>query len=716
MHTIVAPLIAGLAFALVSGGASAATIDVTVLDEGQPVAGADVQVWAEQSNPFPDLECAGRFAGLYQLNCTCDPAWGLLRTRLSAPPPAALGHGVTDAQGRATLSGPWAPRDVLIVSGAHGQGAAYDVVPGEVPARIDLSPSASFAIEIDATAGHPYRGPPLQASLVADQTGQRWPVEVHGAQVQVSGLPRGTYQLILHNDATGARGIADFDQDGVEQTVRSRWGSNRLPDPPRMTLAPADALRVSIATEGGPWQLELFSAGCRVKEAVETNQLVTVSRVDRSWFTVSVHDQQGHTVLRTSGPVADPLRLEVVPSFFVTGALLRNGHPVEGSVREPNPSEPSKQIMGVGHGDGGFEMGPLSAGPHHLVAQAGGSSEEVAADVVLPRDTDAGPLLFSFADGIDLHGRLRRPDGSPVGLGWIRLERTTDGGRQALSGGVDEQGRFTLLGVAPGKWHLEAGTAGFEMTQLEYTADPDVPNLDVTLTPYSALHGVVRWKGSPPPFQVKVEMEPVPPTSQGRATLAAVRATGRFEFNQPVPAGHYRLTAKPTAPDAPPVAAHLEVEVTSEPHAPLLVDLSAAPQLRGQVVDEHDRPVAGAEVWCDALDAPPSARPRNPYLPDPPRSAITDGKGAFTLPGVDDLSQPLWAAKAGYDLRRPRATHGTDTRIRLAMTRLPTFSGQVVDAKGRPIPSFRIGPQRLARRTGASSSPPSETLRRRRWR
>jgi hypothetical protein len=107
--------------------------------------------------------------------------------------------------------------------------------------------------------------------------------------------------------------------------------------------------------------------------------------------------------------------------------------------------------------------------------------------------------------------------------------------------------------------------------------------------------------------------------------------------------------------------------------------LHAARKLLVDVVDERDRPLAGAEIELQASDALPFR-------------ATTDVHGRATL---DRLAAPPWAADVsarGYEVVHrtlPRGNQG-DAPLRVTLRKLAILTASVVDLEGKPKPHAKV--------------------------
>ncbi len=159
-----------------------------------------------------------------------------------------------------------------------------------------------------------------------------------------------------------------------------------------------------------------------------------------------------------------------------------------------------------------------------------------------------------------------------------------------------------------------------------------------------------------------------------------------------VPAGSYRITCAPEGyqPKGPKSFRVLAAEVVA-----VDIDLVAAPDLGGQVVDETGAPIAGATVSAQAgVFTTMGQLPRsNLGSPGDSRSAQTDGNGRFVLRGVPPGRLQLHARANGY-LSGGEMFDGPDgvgaSDLTLTLIRGGVIEGHVLLANGEPAAEVHV--------------------------
>ncbi len=152
-------------------------------------------------------------------------------------------------------------------------------------------------------------------------------------------------------------------------------------------------------------------------------------------------------------------------------------------------------------------------------------------------------------------------------------------------------------------------------------------------------------------------------------------------------------TEQPTAPRVAAPVEHAELDGPSAPGATRLAHDGPTYQVKGRVVDDAQRPLAGVSVQ---LRAPHTLLPpweEGERTPPAAGGATTDAEGRFALNGVAPGTQRIALRKSGFapfdkaDLAVPAADHDLGD---LAMSLGVIVEGRVVDHIGRPVAGARI--------------------------
>ncbi len=230
---------------------------------------------------------------------------------------------------------------------------------------------------------------------------------------------------------------------------------------------------------------------------------------------------------------------------------------------------------------------------------------------------------------------------------------------------ADGEGRFEFVGVASGRYFLNAQLTGYARPStrnppfpLVVTDGEPVPNVELRLGQSAGLSGRVLTSEGRPAHGVAIYVrrkEPGPPGARTRmspVSNAYADREGAFRVDDLAPGDYYLQAVVPVVPAPGPAltlagsAIHVPTYFpgTTAADAALPVAavkgvttdigrlqmLSAAAfQVTGTVVDAEGRPVAGAMVRLVPADAPAGALPMSPR----PRM-LTPPDGAFLLEGV----------------------------------------------------------------------------------
>jgi hypothetical protein len=161
---------------------------------------------------------------------------------------------------------------------------------------------------------------------------------------------------------------------------------------------------------------------------------------------------------------------------------------------------------------------------------------------------------------------------------------------------------------------------------------------------------------------------------------------GAFAFAD-LAAGRLRITVSKEGYAPTEVWAQIGEDATADrPTDVGAIDLQAAGEVTGQVVDENDDPVPGARV---ARDAVPSYLPLGPL---PPGIVVTDREGRFTLGGLPEGNVILEAYTADRGRAQsepiPVRADRTTSRVKIA---LPPRDDEKKDPKGTGSVAITLG-------------------------
>ncbi len=248
---------------------------------------------------------------------------------------------------------------------------------------------------------------------------------------------------------------------------------------------------------------------------------------------------------------------------------------------------------------------------------------------------------------------------------------------------TDARGGFSFAGLSPAKVELEISAVGF--------LDRSVPTLDlsgcetrfelgeIVLATGAEISGLATDRLGRPVAGAYVGGRSVEPESRARWTTSA--ADGRFSLRG-LPHG------QPVTLRASRKGYFMGEVVTVEPPFPTPVTLTLErfadlPEVVGQTVDAHGRPVAGAN-----LNIQKSRVGEGLYGSPVHESSFSksDADGRFALLGVTVPSFTVQASAEGFqDAKVEIADYRPGSEVVLILEPSARVEGTVLDARGRPV-------------------------------
>ncbi|HEX5498709.1 MAG TPA: carboxypeptidase-like regulatory domain-containing protein, partial [Thermomicrobiales bacterium] len=363
--------------------------------------------------------------------------------------------------------------------------------------------------------------------------------------------------------------------------------------------------------------------------------------------------------------------------------------------------------------DGTYTITALAPGSYRVRASAAGLPQRYynntydvnTAQVVSASDgTTTSGIDITLEPGGSISGVIRDHDGSPIAGARVEADDTACCGTGSATSAVD--GTYTISGLAPGAYRVEASAAGLPGRYYNNTYDINVAQLvdaatgvtttgiDITLEPGGSISGVIRDSIGNPIAGANVQAQgAVVCCPYGSATTAA---DGTYTITG-LSAGSYHVNASaPTFAsryydgtyDASAAAA---VIVTAGGTTPAIdISLEPAGSISGTVRDSQGNPLAGASLFASADTCCAGA------------FATSAADGSYTLTGLPPGSFRVQASAFGYvGVYYDNADFGgatlvavtsgnTTSNIDFALQRGGSITGVVKDDIGNPIANASI--------------------------
>lgn len=279
-----------------------------------------------------------------------------------------------------------------------------------------------------------------------------------------------------------------------------------------------------------------------------------------------------------------------------------------------------------------------------------------------------------------------------------------------IEGVTDAEGAFDLYGVPPGTGYA-LSAAGRDMALEERygidVVEGRVTDVDIVGHPGAYVSGQVfdpqgRPVAAASVAMVYLDVSRVLFSADGRAEPILTDADGRFAV-QHVAAGRIGFIAA-TDGYAPSEIVDLTV-VDNGRYDDLRFVLGDGAAVTGLVVDDQDKPVAGALVEVRPFEQPRDADVLKLVLKVRNVVAETDAEGRFVARGIDAQRVFLQASKAGY-VTELRFNVKAEGEQRIVLTRGVTVKGRVLGPDDKPVARFSVDTRsRTVRPADAAASP-----------
>lgn len=391
--------------------------------------------------------------------------------------------------------------------------------------------------------------------------------------------------------------------------------------------------------------------------------------------------------------------LALTPAAAIRGQVIdAQGAPLAGVALSAAPEiRPglSAVVMDRASSDaaGRFELRRMRAGRgYELRASQAGYLPVVAQALVPEPAREALPLKIVLMPARAVQGRVQDAAGRPIVSAEISLRASGEPGGQKLSGEAprsDEKGRFLVAEIPANPLDFTVRKQGYAPAFIRgVRVPPGAGAADlgiVVLRPGARLAGRVTDRGGRPIAGAEIfRVENLRNVDQMSIRLESDQADaqanldGRFSLAD-LPAGspvHLLVRARGYLPAG--------VRGALAPNRePLAIRLEAAALLRGRMIDEERRSVAGARLELVVKTERPVVR-----------LAVSDRDGHFEFPDAPRGSGALSVTAQGFvpiedlDITLPRPEPGGE--LTLALQRGAMLSGRISLTDGTPVFGARV--------------------------
>lgn len=629
--------------------------------------------------------------------------------------------GVTDGDGRLTVTAPCREPWTLTIHGADGASAQTRLIPP--PSAASEAPPVQKVV----------LAPPVKwvGRVLAAETRQ----PLAGAFVWVSGNPagfvrtdaRGSYQISLPAGAAGSpppsfnAGLPDYFRS-TEPAMAAAPAAGAVAAPTLLLKATAALAGVVVDRQGKP----IAGAEVNAEEAAAVGprafprQFVTSD--DQGAFRIRVMPGKSYTLravharfapakLVVAGRLAplatrSGIRLTMEPGLAAFGKVVDGEQkPVAGAELTLSPVEPgaarrfvflgfppAESYSAVSAGDGSFQLEHLPAGRFDLAAKAEGYAPLTVRGLTLgerPEAKDLGTMVL--VPGAVLEGVVVDGKGRPLSGAAVWAQKSAGAGMSPIGDvprdpGVREvrtksDGRFTLDDLTPGEAvDLSVRLAGYLAGSQPRLAVPHEGLVRVVLELAARVSGRVVDEASEPVGGATVSVQAV---GGGLAGLVAGRlgtsdAEGRFQVDD-LGVGKRTVTAEAAGfLDSEPRVIEL---VNGQEIADLELVLTRGAALEGVVTLPGGVPATGAQVALGGGNAEIAG-----VVFIGASGTPTDGDGHYRIEGVKEGPQSVEAELPGYRrAAKDLEVHGGTNRLDFQLGEGFTISGRVIDPSGRPV-------------------------------
>ena len=630
---------------------------------------------------------------------------GMMSVRFSSDEPA---DAKTDARGRFAVDDllPGQPVNLTVIKKGYASKSVANLLPPpEEPLEIVLLTAARLKGQVVDRQGEPIQGAHVMARpddrmMMAGGTAVHhrrpaWANTGEDGSFVIEDVEPGTLQVTAR-----AKGYQQSIQAGVELPAGGEVEIDFALEEGAIiegTVTMSDGEPVVQASINVSEPVDRFSGRNAVSASgqtdIEGRYRLTESPIGPA--TITVYHEQGRQLQKS---------IEVEPGTNVVDLVLERGFEISGQVVDPDGNPMHGAILGVQQvvqpgemsfsfgveshatsgGDGTFKLTGVKAGKYTVTATRDGYAPAHARDIEV--SSDVSGLLLELSRGATLKGRV-------LGLDFDELGTLTLVGFSQHSGmhqgQVDFEGEYAFENLGPGQWHIQAQVASSgRSANLQVEMPEGVPEVvkDIEFGTGFTLTGIVLDGGQP-----LVGINVAANGATGTSGHAVTDSDGRFRIEN-LKAGSYHFMVMSGMG-----LQHSEALELVGDHE-LRVELATG-SLAGFVLDTEGRPLAGAAVRMEQLDATDMAASMRFAFSN---RAESDSRGFFQVPRVRQGTWRVIVTKAGYSPGETTVAVAVgaspEVEVRLAPTdgvsfavvlgsgaALPAVQVTILDGAGRPL-------------------------------
>ncbi|MFO7564230.1 MAG: carboxypeptidase regulatory-like domain-containing protein [Enhygromyxa sp.] len=406
------------------------------------------------------------------------------------------------------------------------------------------------------------------------------------------------------------------------------------------------------------------------------------------------------------------VELFLTPESVLVGevVLADSGEPVEGAVVSIGFRGSGNQARTDARGR--FRIDRLEPGTYKPSARTEELYGQTAEQVHLGFGQVSDPIVIRVHPAVFVEGTVVvAGTDRPCTDGWVRLDNE---GVNSEWTRIDEEGHVEFRGVLPGEYQVSVSCTG-HISEDEYDKlVVGTESLSVVWEVREGLtiRGEVVDESGRPLERVGVSAQPVVDSDAARAQVTGARqrseSDGSFELAGLLP-GRYEVNAGGWREPGPLEPITVELESGADVNDVRIV-MPALGSVRGRVIDEHGKPVAGATLVASLIDGQSNNASRSndageftieQLRPGPTR--VTAGLGQMwssntplRKPGTsdDDLQGEVVEVVANEVVELTLTVEASSARI----------TGVVKDEGGGPVADAFVDVERLSEKAGASTA------------